>query len=67
MLESFWSSMQIELLNWKEWKTRIELTNVIFEYIEVFTNRRRRHSSLGYQTPADVDLALLRQMTSARS
>lgn len=45
MMESFWSRMQIELLNRKKWKTRIELANALFEYIEVFHNRRRRHSS----------------------
>ncbi|SER38583.1 Integrase core domain-containing protein [Streptomyces qinglanensis] len=51
MMESFWSSMQIELLNRKRWKTRVELANAIFEYIEIFHNRRRRHSALGYRTP----------------
>lgn len=50
MMESFWSSMQIELLNRKKWNTRVELANAIFEYIEIFHNRRRRHSSLGYRT-----------------
>jgi transposase InsO family protein len=49
MMESFWSSMQIELLNRKRWKTRVELANAIFEYIEVFHNRQRRHSALGYR------------------
>jgi transposase InsO family protein len=34
MMESFWSSMQIELLDRKRWKTRVELANAIFEYIE---------------------------------
>ncbi|UFU03845.1 IS3 family transposase [Ruania suaedae] len=57
MMESFWSTMQIELLNRTKWKTRIELANAIFEYIEVFYNRRRRHSSLEYATPHDYDLA----------
>ena len=36
MMESFWSSMQIELLNRKKWATRIEFANAIFECIEVF-------------------------------
>ncbi|NEB76193.1 IS3 family transposase [Streptomyces sp. SID14478] len=36
MMESFWSSMQIELLNRKRWKTRDELDNAIFEFIEIF-------------------------------
>lgn len=65
MMESFWSSMQIELLNRKKWTTRIELANAIFEYIEVFYNRKRRYSSLEYQTPSDFDLALTRQLTPA--
>jgi putative transposase len=33
MIESFWSSMQIELLNRKRWHTRVELANVMFDYI----------------------------------
>ena len=42
MMESFWSSMQIELLNRRKWKTRLELANAIFDYIEIFHNRQRR-------------------------
>lgn len=34
MMESFWSSIQIELLNRRRWKTRVELANAIFEFIE---------------------------------
>ena len=56
MMESFWSSMQIELLDRKKWKTRVELANAIFEYIEIFHNRQRRHSSLGYRTPVEHEL-----------
>jgi len=41
MKESFWSSMQIELLNRKKWRTRIELANAMFDYIEIFHNRQR--------------------------
>jgi putative transposase len=47
MMESFWARMQTELLNRKKWRTRLELANAIFEYLEVFHNRKRRHSSLG--------------------
>lgn len=56
MMESFWSSMQIELLNRKRWKTRIELANAIFDYIEIFHNRQRRHSALGYRTPIEYEM-----------
>ncbi len=55
MMESFWSSMQIELLNRRKWKTRVELANAIFEYIEIFHNRQRRHSALGYRSPIEYE------------
>lgn len=48
--------MQIELLNRKRWKTRVELANAIFEYIEVFHNRQWRHSALGYRTSIEYEL-----------
>ena len=67
MMESFWSSMQIELLNRQKWRTRVELANAIFDYIEVFYNRRRRHSSLAYSTPHDYDLAHTIQPLTAGS
>ena len=61
MMESFWSSMQIELLDRKHWKTRLELTNAMFDYIEVFYNRQRRHSSLDYVSPVEFELSLTNQ------
>jgi putative transposase len=47
--------MQTELLNRQRWKTRIELANAIFEYLEIFHNRQRRHSALGMLTPIDYE------------
>jgi putative transposase len=58
MMESFWSTMQIELLDRQRWHTRVELSNAIFEYIEVFYNRRRRHSQLDYLSPIEFEQAL---------
>lgn len=55
MMESFWARMQVELLNRQRWRTRIELANAIFEYLEIFHNRRRRHSALGMLTPIDYE------------
>lgn len=55
MMESFWAQMQTELLNRKRWRTRLELANAIFEYLEVFHNRKRRHSALGMLTPAEYE------------
>jgi putative transposase len=59
--ESFWGRMQTELLNRQRWNTRVELANAIFEYIEGFHNRRRRHSALGWQTPIDFENATLQR------
>lgn len=47
--------MQVELLNRKRWKTRIDLANSIHDYIEIFHNTRRRHSSLNMLTPAEYE------------
>jgi putative transposase len=57
--ESFWGRLQTELLDRQRWNTRIELANAIFEYIEGFHNRRRRHSALGWQAPIDFENATL--------
>jgi len=54
VVESFWARMQVELLNRRRWRTRVELANAIFEYLEIFHNRRRRHSALGMLTPNRV-------------
>ena len=65
MMESFWSSMQIEMLNRKKWKTRVELANAMFDYIEIFYNRQRRHSQLGYRTPIEFELTYENQLIPA--
>jgi putative transposase len=56
VIESFWGRMQTELLNRKRWKTRIELANAIFDYLEIFHNRQRRHSSIGMLTPIEYEI-----------
>ena len=55
VIESFWGRMQVELLNRKSWKTRIELASAIHDYIELFHNSRRRHSALGMLTPTEYE------------
>jgi putative transposase len=55
MVESFWGRVQVELLNRQGWKTRIELANAIHDYIELFHNTRRRHSSLNMLTPTEFE------------
>jgi putative transposase len=54
-MESFWSRVQVELLDRKRWRTRVELANAIFDYLEIFHNRQRRHSSLGMLTPVEFE------------
>lgn len=56
MMESFWARLQVEVLNRRRWKTRIELATAIHDYIQ-FHNTRRRHSSLGMRTPSEIELA----------
>ncbi|TPW64227.1 integrase core domain-containing protein, partial [Schumannella sp. 10F1B-5-1] len=55
LMESFWGSMQIELLDRRPWATRTELATAIFEWIESFYNRSRRHSALGYLSPDEYE------------
>jgi len=55
MIESFWSTMQVELLNRQPWQTRIELANAIFDYIEIYYNRTRRHSAIGFDSPVTFE------------
>jgi transposase InsO family protein len=57
MIEAFWSRMQVELPDRHRWKTRVELANAIFDYLEIFHNRQRRHSSLGMLTPIQFEQA----------
>ncbi len=53
--ESFFASLQTELLDRSVWATRAELGRAVFAYIEGFYNPRRRHSALGYLSPADYE------------
>ena len=53
--ESFFATLQTELLDRQSWPTRLELRSSIFEFIEVFYNRQRRHSTLNYLSPAEYE------------
>lgn len=54
-MESFFATLKTELVNREQFKTRQEAETKIFEYIEVFYNRQRRHSTLGYKNPVDFE------------
>jgi transposase InsO family protein len=65
VMESFWARMQVELLDRRRWRTRVELANAIFEYLEIFHNRQRRHTSLGMLTPIEYENTYQDQTTVA--
>lgn len=54
-MESFWSTLKNELVHRQTFATRAEARTAIFEYVEVFYNRQRLHSALGYQSPVDFE------------
>jgi transposase InsO family protein len=56
--ESFWATIKGELVNHEHYATREQARRSIFEYIEVFYNRQRLHSSLGYMSPAAFEAGL---------
>jgi putative transposase len=55
MAESFFASLQTELLDHQRWATGAELAQAIFEYVEGFYNPTRRHSSLAMLSPNDFE------------
>lgn len=54
-MESFWSTLKHELVHRCRFQTRMQARQSIFEWIEVFYNRTRLHSSLGYKSPVDFE------------
>ena len=53
--ESFFSSLKLELIHRQSWATRAQVRRAVVDYIEVFFNRRRLHSSLGFLTPVEYE------------
>ena len=54
-MESFFATLKVELIHRRHYRTRASAKADIFEYIETFYNRRRRHSALGYLSPAEFE------------
>ena len=52
--ETFFATLK-ELINRRSWPSRLELQSAVFEYIEAFYNRHRRHSTLGMVSPAEYE------------
>lgn len=57
--ESFFATLKKELVNRRPWPTKAELRSEIFDYIEIFYNRQRRHGTLGMRSPADFENSTL--------
>ena len=56
VVESFFSSLKNEIIHHRDFQTRDQARTEIFEYIELFYNRKRIHQSLNYETPINCDL-----------
>ena len=58
VMESFFHTLKTEVVYFERYRTRAEARQSIFEYIEVFYNRVRRHSSLGYLSPLEFEIKM---------
>ena len=61
--ESFFATLQTELLDRSAWATRADLARAVFAFLEGFYNPRRQHSGLGHLTHADYETAAARRLT----
>ncbi len=55
-VESFFDSLKTELLPDKLWNSHQRVKSALFEYIEIFYNRQRLHSTLDYMSPVEYEL-----------
>ena len=60
VVESFFATLTKELLGDRVFATRAEASRAVFEFIEIWYNRQRRHSTLGYLTPVEFEQQLLK-------
>ena len=59
MCESFFATLECELIARCRFKTQAEARSAVFEFVEGFYNPRRRHSSIGYLSPVDYERLIL--------
>lgn len=65
LAESFVATLKRELVDGASWPTKESVRSALFEYIEVFYNRRRSHSALGYRSPAEFEEVTLKEGVAA--
>jgi len=63
VMESFYRTLKVELIYQNQYETRRQAQKDIFEYIEIFYNRERLHSSIGYYTPEEYEKLMLEKVS----
>ncbi len=65
--ESWFATLKLELIDRRSWATRAQARRAVFEFIEVFYNRRRLHSSLNYMTPVEYEATMIHHQQAAQA
>jgi transposase InsO family protein len=65
--ESWFATLKLELIDQRSWATRAQLRTAVFDFIELFYNRRRLHSSLNYMTPTEYEVTKIHQHSAAHA
>jgi len=65
LAESFFATLKTELIETRPWPTRRAAQHAVFEWIEVFYNRQRRHSALGYRSPVVFEMRCEKEVVAA--
>jgi len=63
VMESFYRTLKVELIYQNKYETRRQAQRDIFQYIEIFYNRERLHSSLGYYSPEEYESLILENLS----
>ena len=66
-VEPFFATLKAELVHRQAWPTRTQARRAIFEFVEVFYNRQRLHSTLGFLSPAAYEVRLTQQSRGAQA
>ncbi len=65
--EAWFSTLKMELIDRRSWATRTQARRAVFDFVEVFYNRQRLHSSLGYLSPVEYEVRQIHQRESAQA
>ncbi len=65
MAEAWFATLKLELIDRQSWATLAQVRRAVFEFIEVFYNRKRLHSSLGFRSPVDYEAARVHHQSGA--